>query len=114
MTHDGAVIVVAGGQTSADEVTLTVEMLELSTSIWHKMPKIPNSVIGSHAVKLNPGLPHGHGDFALVGGNFEHSEILQFVRRSQFQTGNEATERSLSVPRRYAAILVASPRLVCV
>ena len=65
------------------------------------------------SAKLSPGAPHGYGDFALVGGSYTNPELLQFVVRGMFETGNEATERSLTVQRRYAVVVVASPRLVC-
>lgn len=108
-------VVVAGGisdQTNPDGAT-SVEMLDLSTSIWHKLPSLPHALIGGRAAKLSPGTPYGHGTFALVGGSLSKQQILQFVRRAQFETGNEATERSLSYPRNYAAVLTVSPRLVC-
>lgn len=116
LSHEGEVVVVAGGisdQTNPDGTT-SVEMLDLSTSIWHKLPSLPHPVIGGRAAKLSPGTPYGYGNFALVGGGSSLSkQILQFVRRAQFETGNEATERSLSYPRNYAAVLTVSPRLVC-
>ena len=65
------------------------------------------------SAKLSPGAPHGYGDFALVGGSYTNPKLLQFVVRGMFETGNEATERSLTVQRRYAVVVVASPRLVC-
>ncbi len=91
----------------------SVEILDLNAAIWHKMPALPHPVAGGKVANLNPGSPHGQGEFALVGGSLEHKEILQFVRRGQFEAGNEATERSLSLPRRDAVVLVVAPRLTC-
>lgn len=116
LAHDGEVVVVAGGLTEKEpdgDGTVSVEILQISSSIWHKMPALPHPMYGGVSAKLSPGAPHGYGDFALVGGSYTNSELLQFVVRGMFETGNEATERSLTVKRRYAVVVVASPRLVC-
>jgi len=116
LAHNGEVVVVAGGLTELEpdgDGSVSVELLQISSSMWHKMPAMPHPIYGGISAKLSPGAPHGYGDFALIGGSLSNSKLLQFVVRGMFETGNEATERSLSIARRYAAVVVASPRLVC-
>ena len=57
--------------------SVSVEILQLSSSMWHKMPALPHPIYGGISAKLSPGAPHGYGDFALVGGSFSRAEILQ-------------------------------------
>ena len=115
LAHNGQMIVVAGGMSVPDQIegTTTAEMLDLMTGMWHKMPLLPHAIAGALFAKLEPGSPHGSGPFAFIGGSFQNNQILQFVRRGKFETGNEATQRVLSQARRFPAVIVASPRLIC-
>ena len=112
LVNGGQYVIVAGGQTSESDLE-SVELLELQTSIWHKMAPLPHPIYGAQMAKLDPGAPYGSGPLAFVGGSLSHPEILQFVRRNQFEVGNEATSRRLIRPRRYAAVIVANPRMIC-
>ena len=116
VVNEGDFVIVAGGKSLDSEDTnglKSVEMFEVQTSTWHKMAPLPHAIFGAQIAKLDPGAPYGTGPMASVGGSLGNPELLQFVRRSQFEVGNEATSRRLVRPRRYAAVIVANPRLVC-
>ena len=118
VVNEGEFVIVAGGQgeqglDSGQNGLKSVEMFEVKTSIWHKMAPLPHAIFGAQIAKLDPGAPYGSGPLAVVGGSLENPELLQFVRRNQFEVGNEATGRQLVRPRRYSAVIVANPRLVC-
>ena len=113
LVNEGQYVIVAGGQSQDSDDLNSVEMLELATSIWHKMAPLPHPILGANMAKLDPGAPYGTGPLAFVGGSLSHPELLEFVRRNQFEVGNEARRRQLMRPRRFAAVVVANPRLIC-
>ena len=78
------------------------------------IPPICKAFFGAVAAKLDPGVPHGVGPYGFVGGSTDNGRIMQFVKRGQFEfpKGTDDDE-DLTVPRRYAVVLVVSPRVLC-
>jgi hypothetical protein len=114
LVNSAEFVIVAGGLISSDSEsaggTRMAEMFEISTETWHRMPETPRPFFGARSASLDPGASHGSGPIAFVGGS---PKLMYFVKRGQFEEVESDNQRVLSIPRRYAVVLVASPNLVC-
>ena len=59
----------------------------------------------------------GAGPLGFVGGSTDNGRMMHFVKRGQFEFGTkgieEEDEENLAIPRRYAVVLIVSPRILC-
>ena len=59
----------------------------------------------------------GAGPLGFVGGSTDNGRVMHFVKRGQFEFGTkgieEEDEENLAIPRRYAVVLIVSPRILC-
>ena len=59
----------------------------------------------------------GAGPLGFVGGSTNNGRVMHFVKRGQFEFGTkgieEEDEENLAIPRRYAVVLIVSPRILC-
>ena len=63
-------------------------------------------------------LPQGTGPVGFIGGSTttdedEGGRLMYFVKRGQFEFGSFNHEEFLIIPRRYAVVVVVSPKILC-